>query len=145
MYCYNGIFYRIWSVCGVIFLLGALCILIEKPWKDTFRIQKCAIGIILLVFTLAFGLFYASRIIFPNILCYEGEYIEENRNSRVAPPLPLTYEYIFSKEGEKNQVFYLDVISKKEIIPYGFSPEKEYRIYYDAFTQIIVKVEDCAQ
>ena len=36
MYCYDGIVYRILAVSGIMFLLGILCILFEKPWSDTF-------------------------------------------------------------------------------------------------------------
>lgn len=145
MYCYDGILYRIWAVCGAMFLLGVICILIEKPWRDTFRMRNCTVGILLLVFSILSGMVYISRIAFPHVLYYDGEYVKENRNSRVAPPLPLTYEYIFSNgnEEEKNQVFYLDVISGKEILPSGFSRRQTYRVYYDKLTRVIVKVEDC--
>lgn len=81
---------------------------------------------------------------FPHVLYYEGEYVEENRNARVAPPIPLTYEYIFSNENdEKNQVFYLDVFSCNKMIPSGFSFKQTYRIYYDELTRVIVKIVDC--
>ena len=29
---FSGIIYRIWGVCGVMLLLGIVCILFEKPW-----------------------------------------------------------------------------------------------------------------
>lgn len=144
MYCYDGILYRIWAVCGVMFLLGVICILIEKPWRDTFRMRNCSIGILLLACSIFSGIVYISRIAYPQVLYYEGEFVEENRNSRVAKPLPLTQEYIFSNENdEKNQAFYLDGISGKKILPTGFSRRQTYRVYYDKLTRVIVKVEDC--
>ena len=144
MYCYDGIVYRILAVSGIMFLLGILCILFEKPWSDTFRMRNCIVGILLLVFSILSGIFYLTRIAFPHVLYYEGEYVEENRNSRAAPPLPLTYEYVFSNENdEKNQVFYLDVISCNKMIPSGFSSKQTYRIYYDEPTRGIVEILNC--
>ncbi len=144
MYCYDGIVYRILAVSGIMFLLGILCILFEKPWSDTFRMRNCIVGILLLVFSILSGIFYLTRIAFPHVLYYEGEYVEENRNSRAAPPLPLTYEYVSSNEnGEKNQVFYLDVISCNKMIPSGFSSKQTYRIYYDEPTRVIVEILNC--
>lgn len=143
MLYFDGIIYRIWAECGIMFLLGVTCILIEKPWRKTFRIRNCTIGIVLLVLSLLSCIFYASRIAYPHVKYYEGAFVQENRNSRVAPPLPLTNEYKFLYGKEKKQVFYLDVISRKKIIPSSFILNQTYRIYYDELTRIIVAVEEC--
>lgn len=143
MFFYGGIIYRIWAVSGVMFLLGVVCIAIEKPWSKPFRIQNYTVGILLLIFSLLSCTFYVSRVISPHIQCYEGEFIGENRDPRVAPPLPLTYKFVFSNGDNKDQPFYLDVISRRKIIPSGFSPHKTYRVFYDGLTLIIVKVEEC--
>lgn len=107
MYCYDGIVYRILAASGIMFLLGILCILFEKPWSVTFHIRNCIVGILLLVFSILSEIFYLTRIAFPHVLYYEGEYVEENRNSRVAPPLPLTYEYVFSNGNDEKTRFFI--------------------------------------
>ena len=72
---------------------------------------------------------------------YTGEFIETHRNSRVAPPLPFTDEYVFWDGEGKRQVFYLDIFSKKEIFPYEFVSDQKYTIYFDEFTNVIVNIE----
>lgn len=59
----------------------------------------------------------------------------------MAPPLPFTDEYVFYNGEGKKQEYYLDVFSKKEIFPEGFELNQEYTIYFDEFTDVIVKVE----
>lgn len=141
MYNFSGIVYRIWGVSGIILLLGIICILIEKPWKKGFKIKKCIFGVIAIIFALGLGIDYASRIVSPEISSYTGEFIRSNRNSRVAPPLPLTNEYVFWNGEGKKQVFYLDVLSKKEIFPSDFEEGQEYMIYFDEVTNVIVRVD----
>ena len=154
MYNFSGVLYRIWGVCGVILILGVVCILFEKPWvkkvnakEDKAKKVKILnilydkIGLIMIAFAICFGLIYLSRIVFPDVSSYTGEFIESHRNSRVAPPLPLTYEYVFWNGEGKRQVFYLDSFSKKEIFPYEFVSDQEYTIYFDEFTNVITMVE----
>ena len=50
-------------------------------------------------------------------------------------------EYSFSEIDGKKTWFYLDLLSKKEIIPEGFLEGEEYVICYEARTNIIVGVE----
>ena len=141
MYNFSGVLYRIWGVCGVVLILGVVCVLLEKPWAKNFKIQNCKIGLILIVFAVCLGLVYASRIAFPNVSSYTGEFLEAHRNSRVAPPLPVTNEYVFWDSEGKKQIFYLDMFSKKEIFPSEFISGQKYIIYFDEFTKVITKVE----
>ena len=142
MYNFSGIVYRIWGVSGImLLLLGIICILLEKPWKKGFKIKKCIFGVIAILFALGLGIDYASRIVSPNISSYTGEFIRSNRDSSVAPPLRLTYEYVFWNGEGKKQGFYLDVLSKKEIFPYDFEEGQEYIIYFDKGTNVIVRVD----
>ena len=141
MYNFTGIVYRIWAVCGVLFLLGLILILFEKPWKGKDRFKKCKIGLLLCIAAVCLSLVYISRIVFPSISSYSGELISCNRNSRVAPPLPFTYEFVvWNGEGNK-QVFYLDVFAQKAIFLADPKEEKNLTVYYDSLTSIIVKVE----
>lgn len=141
MYNFFGIAYRIWGVCGVILLLGIVCILMKKPWLKTFKLRNCRVELFIIGFAVCLGLVYTSRILFPNISSYSGTFVESHRNSRVAPPLPVTNEYVFwNGEGKKPQ-FYLDVFSKKRMNLPDFQQGQEYKIYYDEFTHVIVKAE----
>ena len=141
MFNFSGVFYRIWGVCGILLLLGVVCILVEKPWAKKNKLKDLKIGLVGIALAIGLGLVYASRIVFPDVLSYTGEFVDTHRNSRVAPPLPLTDEYVFWNGEGKRQVFYLDFFSKKEIFPYEFEYGRQYTIYYDDFTNVIVKVE----
>lgn len=141
MYNFSGIVYRIWGVCGIILLVGLIAILCTKLWMQDFSISKVKIDLLFIVFAICLGLVYSSRILIPDVSSYTGEFIESHRNSRVAPPLPVTYEYVFWDGEGKRQVFYLDIFSKKEIFPYEFVSDQKYTIYFDDFTNVIVRVE----
>lgn len=141
MYNFSGLLYRIWGVCGTILVLGVVCILLQKPWTKNFKILDCKLGLTMIVFAVCLGLVYVSRIFFPDVSSYTGVFIETNRNSRVAPPLPVTYEYVFWDGEGKRQVFYLDIFSKEEIFPYEFASNQQYTIYFDEFTNVITRVE----
>lgn len=141
MFNFSGVWYRIWGVCGIVFILGLVCILFERPWAKNIKIKDCKLGLIIIAFAICLCLIYASRIMFPKVSSYTGEFIESHRNSRVAPPLPVTYEYVFwNGEGNK-KVFYLDTFSKTDMFPHEFSCEQKYTIYFDEFTKVIVKIE----
>ena len=141
MFNYSGIIYRIWGVCGIILLIGVICLLIRKPKGDKFKIKHYKVELFTIVFAIVLGLIYISRIIFPSVSSYTGEFIEKHRNSRVAPPLPFTSEYVFLNANGKNPKFYLDSFSKKNIYPFDFEEGKQYTIYFDEFTKVIVRVE----
>ena len=129
------------GVCGIILLLGVVCVLLEKPWVHDFKVKKCIFGLFVIAFAVCFALFYTYVYFFPDVLSYTGELIEIKRNSKVAPPLPLTYEYVFlDGEGEK-RVFYLDVFSKDIIFPDDFEYGQLYTVHFDDYTNIIVAIE----
>lgn len=141
MYNFSGVFYRIWGVCGILLLLGVVCILVERPWAKKVTLKDLKIGLIGISLAIGLGLVYASRILFPDVLSYTGEFVDTHRNSRVAPPLPFTREYVFWNGEGKKLVFYLDTFSKKEIFPCELEYGQQYTIYYDDFTNVIVRVE----
>lgn len=141
MFNFSGVFYRIWGVCGILLLVGILCILVERPWAKKVTLKDLSAGLLGIAFAICLGLVYASRILFPDVLSYTGEFIDTHRNSRVAPPLPFTREYVFWNGEGKKQVFYLDTFSKKEIFPCELEYGQQYTIYYDDFTNVIVRVE----
>lgn len=138
---FSGVIYRIWGVCGIILLLGIGCILYKKPWAKDFKLQNCKLGLFAVTLSVCLGVVYASRVFSPHVSSYTGEFIESHRNSRVAPPLPVTFEYVFWNGEGLKPVFYLDTFSKKEIFPSDFEKGKEYTIFFDEFTSVIVRVE----
>ena len=141
MFNFSGVLYRIWGVCGILLLVGVGCILVERPWAKKVTLKDLKAGLLITVFAIGLGLVYASRIVFPDVLSYTGDFVDTHRTSRVAPPLPFTREYVFWNGEGKKQVYYLDTFSKKEIFPYEFEYGRQYTIYYDDFTNVIVKVE----
>ncbi len=138
---YSGIIYRIWAVGGAIVLLGIGCLLVSGIRTKSFSKQCFLAGVLCAVYGLGTAVYYVAQLVSPDVSSLRGVFHEEYRNSRVAPPLPFTMEYSFYDENNDSRVFYLDVISKKEIIPEGFLEDKEYIIYYEASTNIIVGVE----
>ena len=141
MYNFSGLLFRLWGVCGILLLLGVVCIILTKPWVNKFKIKKCILGILIIAFSIGLGAVYIFRIVSPDVSSYTGQFIETSRNNREAPPLPVTNKYVFWNGEGKKQPFYLDLFSKEDIYPYDFEEGKEYTIYYDTFTWIIVKVE----
>lgn len=141
MFNFSGIFYRIWAVCGIITIWGVVILLLEKPWLKGVKSRDCKIAIATIAFGLCSALVDASRIVFPKVSYYSGAFVSTNRDSLAAPPLPYTSQYVFwNGEGEK-PVYYLDTFPKREIFPDDFEEGRQYTIYYDTLTKVIVKVE----
>ena len=138
---YSGIIYRIWAVGGALVLLGIGCLLASGIRTKSFSKQCFWAGILCVVYGLGTAVYYIVQLVSPDVASLHGVFYEEYRNSRVAPPLPFTMEYSFYDENNDSRVFYLDVLSKKEIIPEGFLEDKEYIIYYETRTNIIVGAE----
>ena len=138
---YSGIIYRIWAVGGAMVLLGIACLLVSGIRTKSFSKQCFLAGVLCVVYGLGTAVYYIAQLVSPDVASLHGIFHEEYRNSRVAPPLPFTMEYSFYDENNDSRVFYLDVLSKKEIIPEGFLEDNEYIIYYDTSTNIIVRVE----
>ena len=138
---YSGIIYRIWAVGGAIVLLGIGCLLASGIRTKSFSKQCFWAGVLCVVYGLGTAVYYIVQLLSPDVASLHVVFYEEYRNSRVAPPLPFTMEYSFYDENNDSRVFYLDVLSKKEIIPEGFLEDIEYIIYYETSTNIIVGVE----
>lgn len=138
----SGVLYRIWAVGGAIILLGLACLLLSGFRTKSFSKQCFYAGILCVIYGLGTAGYYSKCLFSPEIETFQGVFYEEYRNSRVAPPFPFTMEYSFSDTDGEKQVFYLDLLSKKEIIPDGFAMDTEYIIYYEANTNIILRVEE---
>ena len=143
MYNFSGITYRIWAVggwCLFIGLIGVLYILFElllhrkKP-----KIRTYIFVVICVAFGLGSAAFYYSRSVNPSISSYAGEFIDYHHDSRMTLR---TYQYTFWNGDGLKQSYYLDISSKREIYPYEFVEGREYLIYYENTTRIIVRVEE---
>ena len=96
----------------------------------------------ILIVGISFTLYYLIIAINPTPVEYVGTFQYQQRNSRVAPPLPVTFEYIFSDdENEYKQIFYMDAFSKEKIFSEDLEQGVTYKIYYDKRTNIIMKIE----
>ena len=141
MYHFDGLYYRLWGVCGIVAIIGILC-LWASFWPTTKDIKGTVLaGVLAILVALGMGIRYISVITHPDIQIYSGAFVEEHRNSRIAPPSPITYEYTFINEDGEETSFYLDLVSKKAIYPHQFETEANYQIIYEAQTNIIVGVE----
>lgn len=141
MFDYSGLLFRVWGVAGIMLASGVVILLVEKPWVKGLRNNGAKLGIALVVAALIFGGTYLYRYLNPDISSYSGVYVKSYRNSRVAPPLPVTFEYCFRNEEDKQKVFYLDAFSEKRIMPNGLEVGREYTVYYEVNKKIIVRIE----
>lgn len=96
---------------------------------------------IVIILSVIFGIYHICLIQKAEVESYSGEFVEYHRNGVIAPPLPLTAEYVFWDGEGKKQKYYLDLISKKEIFPHEFETGKDYTIYYEKHTHVIVGVQ----
>ena len=68
-----------------------------------------------------------------NIL--HGKFKESYRDSRVAPPLPVTRAYVFDIGEKTNKVVYLDAFTKNKYFQENMVIDDEYTIYYEKRTK----------
>lgn len=140
MYNFSGIVYRLWGVCGVLFLVGMFFILVDKSARKKKMKSTLKTGIFGVIVSSVLGLYYLSRILFPGVEVYTGELVQVYRNSRAAPPLPVTYEYIFSGEDGRKIGTYIDIFSRDKM---GLNLEvgTKYTVYYDEACKVIVRLD----
>ena len=138
MYNFSGLIYRIWTVVGLLLLLGLTDILFEKPWSKSFKIRKCKYGIFAISVAVCMGLVYGSRIVSPDVGSYTGEFVESHRTSKVSP---FTMQYTFWNGQGKKLGLFLDLFSKKKVFPCELICGDEYVVVYDKLTNIILKVD----
>ena len=141
MYRLDGLLYRVFCVGGIILIVSVILLLLSKFWdKRRLNRSDLRIAIFGIVLSLIYCGAYVYKIINPDILAYQGYFEEAYRDSRVAPPIPATYAYVFSN-NESKKAFYLDSISKKNIIKQDFKKGDIYCVYYEKGSRIIVGIE----
>ena len=109
--------------------------------KEDFRKDVCIAGILCMIGGIVFGIDYASSLLSLEVRSFQGVFFQSYRNSRVAPPLPFTWEYGFCSSDGSKILLYLDTFTRKEIIPENFTLNEEYIVYYEEDTKVIVGVE----
>lgn len=139
MYSYDGILYRVWGVAGFFVLLGICCLLASRKQAISFDKECFIAGIICILLGIATGIYYVYCYSLPQVESIQSTLVEERRDSRVAPPLPLTMEYIFLND-EGYTAFYLDVFSEEKVLRGELELGKEYIIFYESRTDIIVGI-----
>ena len=137
LYNFSGILYRMGIVCSVLVLLGIVCILLERMPAKKWKKRADKMGWIMIAGSILLALFYASSIVFPDVSAYTGEFVGRHGNGKGF----MIKEYVFwTGEGTK-KVLSMDIFSKQEIYPQEFVEGKEYRVYFDERTRIVVGVE----
>ena len=134
MYDLSGIFYRIKSVGGIVFIIAGIELICSRFWNKEKRHKKMAVvGAIGVAFALVYSIVLWYGAINLEVGIHEGYISRIYRDSRVAPPLPFTMGYVFTNDEGLKPTFYLDIGSKKTIYNKEFDEKR---------TNIIVKVEE---
>lgn len=153
MYDLSGLEYRLFSVGLISLFCGLVCFIIsihsnnikriqnKSTKKSHFNKEATILGVLFVCISLIYSGYYIFKIHQPIVCIHEGYFVEEYRNSRVAPPLPFTVQYTFTNNNQSNRKFYLDVFSKSKIYDKEFEKNSKYLIYYEEDTNIIVKVD----
>jgi len=145
MYCFSGIWFRI-VACGAFFLLGGIVfLLLSKFWNASLIIKKHFFkGLIITLFAVGYILYHVFLLVSPSISYATGRLVESRRDSRVAPPWPVTWAYVFDTGDDVKQRYYIDSFSKHKIFPTEvLNSNSVYRVYYEERTKIILKIEEC--
>lgn len=124
----------------ILFLvLGFVSLVLSRCWNtDKKDMKEMIIGLVCVILAIGSFVYHSHIISNPKISTHEGYYVSENRSYKHL----LKMEYCFSNGNDLKPVFYLDVLTKKEIYPDDFSTEQKYRIFYEEESDIIVKVEE---
>lgn len=143
----GGIVHRIQTMGCIMLLLSVAIALYGFKGKDgnkemrfkTAELKKKSrwIGVVGVAFWSAYILWYLFVLASPKIAVFEGTFVHR-RNRGGAP---MTHAYYFDAGAEPNRGFYLDLFTKKEIMPDGLEADSCYRVFYEERTKIITAVE----
>lgn len=122
---------------GAIFCVGSL---VTSHLGSARKINKrrLAEGIFALVDTVYLGWYCIGAILSPNILSHEGTLLAIHRTHHSWSSM----DYTFSNRDGLKPVLELDSFTRKKIYPQGLEEGKTYRVYYEARTKIMVKIEE---
>ena len=139
-YDFSGLWYHVWTIGVIIFVGGIASLLLSRFWVPGKLIKKQLItAIILILFSVGYSMYFVHKTYEPKIEICEGTLVREKRYHRNAP---LSWGYTFQDESGKKTWCCIDSISRRTSVwPEGFEMGESYRVYYEADTDIIVKVE----
>ena len=160
---YSGLTYRLTHTGGALIVLGLITLILRIYLDQCYKrkiIQRDGINenrenrkknrkdIFLCAGVIVLGLIYCgsyiNKIQNPQVAEFVGIFCYDHRDSGAAPPFPYTLAYIFLPEvndGFHKDEFYLDVATRKEILPEGFEEGQLYRIYYEESCKVILGVD----
>lgn len=141
-YIYDGLFYRLISPGCFLLVLGIflLCLFFFGHKKHKKK-QELICALVAIGIALSYMTFISYKIVNPDIVSCEGIFLNEYRDSRVAPPLPFTGGYVFDVvDKDTDSVFYLDTFARKKICPSGLVENEMYTVYFEEDTKIIVGI-----
>ncbi len=148
----SGIWYRIYTEVPFFLLAGTLIFLagfisIRKKQKNGHKIGAeigicCLIGAAAIIGSVVLLSHYIKSISALEVKSADCVFVEEYRDSSVAPPLPYTNGYVFKEVGKANSIIvYLDVFSAKKIILEALVPGEMYTVWYSSEDNIIVQLK----
>lgn len=86
---------------------------------------------------------YFYKVYNPQVAEFVGTFCYYYNESRPSHPLNLCFTFLpyLSHLDDLKEDFYLDVQTKKEVIPEGFEEGQLYRIYYEESCKVILGVD----
>ena len=142
MYDLSGLAYRMWSslslfAAGVVLLL--LCL--RNPRKKHQR-GTPILSIGAMILSVLFCGFYWLKVQNPQISSFDGTFCDSHS---VSHSHSLNHRFTFlpfpSHPDDLKKDFYLDIPTRKEILPDGFKEGQLYRIYYEETCKVIVRID----
>ena len=144
----DGIRYRIFSTGCIVGIMGLFLAIVSVVHDKKYL----AASFLSLAFSLIFYMIkeqnitrfvtsYLYVLMNPLIISFTGKFKESYRDSRIAPPLPVTRAYVFDIGEKTNKVVYLDAFTKNKYFQENMMIDDEYTIYYEKRTKIVVGVK----
>ena len=100
----DGIRYRIFSTGCIVGIMGLFLAIVSVVHDKKYL----AASFLSLAFSLIYVTSYLYVLMNPLIISFTGKFKESYRDSRIAPPLPVTRAYVFDIGEKTDKVVYLD-------------------------------------
>lgn len=148
----SGIWYRVYAEVPLIFLTGVIIFAfdiaaIRKKHKKGIKAGientlSCLIGLAAICGSVILCAHYVQIATTPDVSSMDCIFLEQYRDSMVAPPLPFTDGYVFREMDEADStIVYLDCFSAKKIVPQELLKREKYTVWYTSSENIIVRLE----
>lgn len=153
---YSGLMYRATHIGVVSIALGLFSLTIylyldysksRKNGKKKRQQRRHKKDMICVLICMLIGILYSASYFYkvynPQVAEFVGTFCYYYNESRPSHPLNLCFTFLpypSHPDGLKED-FYLDVQTKKEVIPEGFEEGQLYRIYYEESCKVILGVD----